>query len=54
MFDAVNRAMTVAFTEEELLLHSLSGKPNIGNGAEPVKPLFDRRKFPIVRTVLFK
>ena len=44
----------MAFMEKELLLHSLSGKPNNGNRAEPVRPLFDPSKFAIFRTVLFK
>ena len=53
-FDAVNRAMAVAFTDKELLLHSVSGKPNHRNGAGPVKPPFHPSKFAIIHRLLLK
>eukprot|EP00112_Aurelia_sp_Birch-Aquarium-sp1_P012940 Seg2726.8 transcript_id=Seg2726.8/GoldUCD/mRNA.D3Y31 product="hypothetical protein" protein_id=Seg2726.8/GoldUCD/D3Y31 len=49
-FVAVYEAMTEAFTEEEILTHSVSGKP--GNNNKKAKPIFDPIRFGTINKVL--
>ena len=56
LLEALYTAMTLAFTEKELLSHTVSGKPSNGKSSASghAKPQFDLQKFSIVCIVLYK